>query len=438
MFKGNIKKTIGLIVILLAITTPLILWLFFSNIQDKFDSLKQILTSLGQITALLGMIMFSITLVLSARVKFLEPYLGGQSKAYVNHHYLGATAFIFLLMHPLFLGLKFFLISPKDAFEFFMPWLQSNAVLYGSIALFFMITALFFTFYKKLPYEWWRKTHRFLGLAFFFGGIHAFLIGSDISKILPLKIYMAVFIFLGITALLYRVVLKKILVKTYRYEIDVVNRINNNIYEINLIPKGEKIKYKAGQYAFVGFTSSFLPKEVHPYSFASTESAEKLSFVIKTLGDYTIKVGNLNKGDIALIEGSFGIFTLDSSKTENQIWIAGGIGITPFLSMARSLEREEYQNYSADLYYSTKTREELVYLDELKEIQSRTGRLRVFEVVSNDKGNITAKDVYKYSNKNADIFICGPKVMMDSLRDQFVSIGATHSRIHTEEFSIQN
>ena len=435
----ELKRKLGNIVIALLIVLPAIFWTIMQPISSRFASTSVTMTSLGQLTALLGMAIFSITLILSARVKFLEKYLGGQNNAYVNHHYLGTLSFVLLVFHPLFLIIRFSLISLSTALGFINPLEQDPSVLFGTMSLLLMIISLFFTFYRNLPYQIWKQTHRFLGLAFFFGGLHMFFIESDVSRYAPLKIYLEFLVFLGVISLLYRVVFRKLLVKTYSYIVTDIIEQSHGIYEIILKAENKKIKYKTGQFAFVNFYSKALSREIHPYTITSEPGSDKLSFVIKELGDYTNKLKNLKIGDTAKIEGPYGLFTLDSSYSRKQVWIAGGIGITPFLSMARGLVNGNNINsakYSIDLYYSVKTEDEFVFLDELREISKKTGQIRVFDIVSERDGFVTADIVANKSGNINDVYICGPQGMMQSLREQFQSMKILSKYIHTEEFAL--
>ncbi len=436
--KSNRRYLIGNIAIYVSLLIPVIFWLIMAPIGNRLLSASTIFISLGQVSGLIGFVLFSITLILSARIKFLETYFGGQNIAYINHYYFGATAFILLLLHPVFLAIRYLLISLFDAAQFMAPWLQDRDVLLGTIGLSLMIIALFFTFYKHLPYQIWKLTHKFLGLAFFFGSMHMFIIDSDVSSYMPLRIYMIFFAVVGIVCVIYRVILKKYLVKTYKYIVKNIEQHQLNIFEIVLESIDKKMIFKPGQFAFVSFESRVVSREYHPFSIIKRPDDSELSFIVKSLGDYTGLIGSIKKGDIARVEGPFGLFTLDSTSNFKQIWIAGGIGITPFLSIARSLDKAHNEKqYSIDFYYSVKSDAELIFVDELKTIAMRTGKIRIFTVISDRDGRLDVEKIMKNSNSNSDVFICGPAVMTKSLRDQFISIGFLSKNIHSEEFTLQ-
>jgi len=117
----KIKNNLGWVIFIVLSLVPVVFWYFLKPINARFVSLTTSLTSLGQITGLVGMAMFSLTLVLSARLKFLENYFGGLNKVYIAHHIFGSIAFILLLFHPLILAGKFIQVSIEARHYFCCP-----------------------------------------------------------------------------------------------------------------------------------------------------------------------------------------------------------------------------------------------------------------------------------------------------------------------------
>ena len=152
-----------------------------------------------------------------------------------------------------------------------------------------------------------------------------------------------------------------------------------------------------------------------------------MSFAI---GDYTKDIKNIKSGEPALIEGPYGRF---KSNAKDQIWVAGGIGITPFLSMAKNLKEKK-----ADLYYCVNKKEEAVFLPELKAIAEKNKNFNLIPHYSNEKGHITANYINNTSKniKEKDILLCGPVSMMTSLKKSFKSLGINTNKIRSEEFKL--
>ena len=119
---------------------------------------------------------------------------------------------------------------------------------------------------------------------------------------------------------------------------------------------------------------------------------------------------------------------------DRQIWLAGGIGVTPFLSLARSLPDEG--GPSVDLYYGVEHEEEAHFLDELREIAARRGDFRVVVVPRDRDGFLTAERLVEELGdlSRTDVLICGPPAMIHNLRAQLHAVGVPDARIDAEEF----
>lgn len=100
------------------------------------------------------------------------------------------------------------------------------------------------------------------------------------------------------------------------------------------------------------------------FTITSAPGAETVRLAVTRLGDFTASVMTLRPGARAQLEGPFGRFCLQPDPVHSQTWIAGGIGIAPFLSRARSLDGP----LAADLYCCTPAAEHAHFLDELFEI----------------------------------------------------------------------
>jgi len=191
-----------------------------------------------------------------------------------------------------------------------------------------------------------------------------------------------------------------------------------------------------GQFVFVSFDDAHLGRgwEFHPFSITSAPGDPQLRLVVKALGDYTSALRRLEPGGRARVEGPYGALSYTNIGNARQIWIAGGIGVTPFLSIARSLVAADYE---VDFYYCTERIPEAYFEPELFEISEGNRRLRVIRIRRDRLGFVTAADVAGASRDlpSKDILICGPPVMIRGLRSQFLKLGVPARQLHSEEFS---
>jgi predicted ferric reductase len=431
----RIKNNLGLIALLILSFAPVVFWIAMRPLVSRFVSVGATLTSLGQLSGLVGLAMFAVVLILSGKFKFLEGYFGGLNRVYFAHHFFGGLAFVLMLLHPLFLAGKFLLVSTRSAALFLLP--SANvAVNLGIFSLIFLITLLVITFFAKLPYERWKVTHKFLGFAFFLAGLHSFLVPSDISRYLPFRLYILLLAVLGIVAYNYRTILGFILVKKFNYFIKNIRQLDSSVVEIELAPQDEsQLKFQAGQFVNVSFQNKFVGNEFHPFSLAGSILDKNLKIVIKNLGDLTAKLKNLKVGESVKIEGPYGRFFTPNDKEE--VWLAGGIGITPFLSRARTMSAQGVVNKVINLFYCVKNESEAVFLAELSALSAVNKNFKVFSFCSDAQGYISAEHLKNTIGEldAKEFFLCGPPVMMNSLKNQLLTSGISKHNIHSEEFS---
>jgi len=425
------RKKLGVITIIILSIIPLVSWSLMEPLKYRFFNLVGTMTSLGQMAGILGLTLFSINLILSARIKVLEKFFQGLSNVYSYHKVIGQVSFGLLLLHPLFLLVSYLSVSFKVALKFLTPF-NDISVTYGSISLSLMIVLMALTLYVKLKYHIWKMSHKFMVLVFVFALLHSFFISSDISRDLFLRIYLLSLGFLGLVLSFYQAFLSKWLNNNKIYTLKKVNTLTPQVVELELETGNKKIKFVPGQFVFIRFLFGIISQETHPFSISSGSNSDGLQIVIKSLGDFTEKLKSLEPGIKVAIEGPYGKFSHLNIENKNQVWIAGGVGITPFLSMARSLNNSEY---NIDLYYSVNNLEEAVLIDELKEIEI-SKKIRLIPWISSDKGYLTAKAISEMTSdlNSRDILLCGPSPFMLGIQKQLLDLKISKKNIHFENF----
>ncbi len=436
---------------------PVVRWAMLEPVAVRFGSFNSTLLTFGRLAGLVGFMLYAINLVLSIRRRWLENLFGGLNRVYIAHHLTGGLALVFLLFHPVFLAFRYIelqtLATIKDAASFLLPRAihfdasyyevqDAIAINNGIIAFLGMVVLLFITFFVKLPYRIWVFTHKFLGVAFVFAGLHTIMIVSDVYHDPFLKIYIIAWTIIGLAAYVYRSLLGNMFVRRLPYKVISCGVLPGNVVHVFLEPVHKGIDFKPGQFVFVRFLwseSDNITQEAHPFSIASSpnEPNSQLRLYMKALGDFTASLKNLKPGTIAEIEGAFGRFLPARYDNAPQIWIAGGIGITPFLSIARSFNQNKPQ---VDMFYSVQTRSELIDQEALADFLPKNyPQFKYHPFVSEEQnGFLTAEYINSEAGgvKGKEIFLCGPPPMMKSIRAQLKSMGVPNSKIHSEEFSM--
>lgn len=411
----------------------LILWVLASPVSSRIASEAATLKSLANIGAFVGTVLYSWSLVLSARWLWTDRLFHGLDKVYKWHHITGGLSFLFLTIHPLFLTARALRTAPQQAITLWT--ITSNwQINFGSIALYAMALLLLVTVFARLRHQAFVWIHSVLGAVFFFGFLHAVLAHGNMSRYWPLNLYMVAVMLMAVYAFLYHSVFGLFLPSRYRYEVESVKQHGRDNVEIILTPKGRLMNFVPGQFAFVSFHGAPINPEAHPYSMASGFREKNLRFVVKALGDYSASLLALRPKTPALLEGPHGDFSYKNTANRHQVWIAGGIGVTPFLSMARSLG----PGYTIDFYYCVPTKADAFFEPELMQLSQSYPTFHLHTFCQDTQGFIDPACIHKECGiADQDFFLCGPPPMMKAMRAGLLKAGVPDKQIYFEDFSFK-
>jgi predicted ferric reductase len=411
-----------------------------TNFNDAVGSTGMILTLIGQATGIIGTQLFAFSLIISGRVHFIEKLFGGLDKLYSIHHRTGVFAFTLLAIHPMILAGRFASTSLESVASFLSPIGNTDAITYGIIGILIMLVLLFITFYGTIfNYPGLKLAHQFLGLGFFFGALHVYFIPSSLSTDSVLKYSLLGTAFIGAIMFIYRTLLGKFLVPRYHYVISSVQDLGGGMVEVNLKGATDKVMYHLpGQFGMLSFPhSSAVSDEEHPFTISSPGLDGTLRFSIKALGDYTKMLTGLKEGGKALVEGPYGEFSY-LYGIERQVWVAGGIGVTPFVSFAEHILKRDTLPFTIDFFYSARSDADGVYKELFAKLANKFPSFTFHFMPSDTKGYLSGevllaqiKDLHK-----RNLFMCGPPGLMTALSGQLAVLKVPESNIHSERFDM--
>lgn len=223
----------------------------------------------------------------------------------------------------------------------------------------------------------------------------------------------------------------------------------DGILHLQLTPKtGSVFPFSPGQYVTLRFKEGQGASFERSFSITSSPLTHThLEFGIRVLGAYTQQLATLKEGDAVWVRGPFGHFTFDPVRDTNLVLIAGGIGITPFLSMLRYIKDAGLRTRVA-LLFSNKKLAEIPYLGELQELESALPSLAVHYFVTDEPTNPKKYKNVSFQrldrtwlaahldpNAQPAFYICGPSGFMDATRENLISLNVPESAIHQEDFS---
>jgi predicted ferric reductase len=388
---------------------------------------------LGKLSALTGLSLFLANPLLGTRIPFVIHVFGGMDKMFKLHKLSGKAAFYLLLCHPFALAIGG--LTAGVSFGYIWNW-TSLTVILGIVGLLALAILTGVAIYAHITHQRWVKIHRLFGWLIPLFMAHALLSKSELYSNSLMLGYTLTLGACGFTAFLYRSVLASRLIKQYVYIVAEVNHLEGSVTEIVLRPNAEELAYQPGQFAFVSFRADGIDPEAHPYSFTTANNGPLIRFAVKALGDDTSALRSLPVGSQAYIEGPYGSFGYAMTVSDNQVWIAGGVGITPFLSMARSLTNDTAPKIS--LFYASQRLTDAAFVHELIDITRHLKNFTLHLIDSEVSGFVTPEMIRNLQTDihNADFLICGPPPMMQSLRVGLSNEGVATHRIHTEDFSI--
>lgn len=396
--------------------------LFFGEMTNT--SWKNTHRILGEVFSSWVVTVFAFNFLMATRAKWVEKLFGGLDKMYLIHRRSGVIAVFLLLAH--------FLVVPRDLVEF-NPGKPLGFYAFVLIILGVILSAAP-TLKKRIPYHKWINIHKLMGLFYVMAVFHGLMVNSLIKELPMTRAYVFGMSFIGIAAWIYRAFLYGAFNKKLDYSVATVNPLGNGTTEISLKASSSKLPFEAGQFAFFKFPS-ISRKENHPFTISSHPSQDDLRLTIKGLGDYTNRLGSeLKPGDEALVEGPFGHFSPKHIKEKEQVWIAGGIGITPFLSLAQS---SIPSSHKVKLVWCVSSTDEAMYRTELEAIARQKPNFEFMAWPSDEKGYLNAGHLNMNDFSQAGYLICGPQGLKEKLIKQLAEKGVKRSRIYDEEFAFR-
>ena len=392
---------------------------------------------LGELCGAEAVLLFSCSLVLATLLRPVESAFGGLDRVAVWHRRAAVVGVLLLIPH---LAL---VTSPPD------PYATSLGHGLGDVALaglwFLAVWALapglraarwpgVIRRMARATYERWLTAHRLTGLFVAAAVVHGAIVDPVLRRSTLLRVVFLIVGSVGVIAYVYRELLARHFVSIYDYVVAEVRRLNENTLGVALTAAGEPLSFTPGQFVFLALGGPG-GWERHPFSVSSSPRDPRVELTIKAAGDYTRELfDELRPGVPARLAGPFGGFDYRGGG-HDQIWIAGGIGITPFISWIRSIDGEFDRD--VDFYYSFAHPQDAVYREELQAAAGRHPTLRVHLVCTDTDGLLSAGTVIHAipSGTSPWVYMCGPPPMMEAFSHELRRHGVSNDRVRWEQFA---
>ena len=430
------------IIPLLAIAGAIAIPFYFesSSILYKFGFGRRLLRS-GQVMGMIAGCLLLLQIMLGARLKCLDRVFG-LSNLFRFHRVAGFIIAGLIIMHPVMI----FIPENRIFIPLELRYWPEFVGLFLLLLIIFTVISSHWRARLRLSFHRWWPIHRWAAiLAVIVFGVHVLSVSETFEQKLP---QILAFWAMGFCGLLFFWIRTRPLRSRRRsFMVSAIEPVGEDAICLEIISNTKnKLDYIPGQFSFLTFFSQHISREEHPFSIASTPTRSScLEFVVRTTGDWTPKLKNLQPGDRVLMNGPFGLFSyLQLPAKKEIIMIAGGIGITPMLSMLRYMADNNDQR-KLTLIWSNQTRKHIIFPFEFQSLEAQLKGLRIFHVLTRDsefsgeKGRLDRsrlKRLISDCSRSSAVFVCGPNRMMKEVYHCLVSLRFPRRMIFMERFSL--
>ncbi|MGF1638921.1 MAG: ferric reductase-like transmembrane domain-containing protein [Cyclobacteriaceae bacterium] len=394
----------------------------------------------GVALGFIGLGIMGVQFIFTGRLARVAPTFGPDN-IFHFHKTMGIVGFIFILAHPVIL-----ILSNSAFIHYFNPAEnipRALALSFVTVAITLLIIMSLWRVSFGLSCENWRLLHGILALlVVFIGIVHSVQVSHYLDPI-----WKKIGLSLALAGCCYFIIHTR-LVRPWLnmkkpYEIIQIKPERHECYTIVLKPKkGHKMQFISGQFVWLTINDTPFTLQQHPFSFSSSPDSDFLSFTAKESGDFTKTWKDIKSGTTAFLEGPMGSFTL--MPTGNLFMVMGGIGVTPGMSMLRTLKIRNDKR-AVTLIYGSNEYENIIFREELESLEKELN-LKVVHLLmgppddwQGESGILDKSLLKKYLPENVDTYnyyICGPNPLMDITEIYLRELGVDWRLIYSERFKI--
>ncbi|MEM6566040.1 MAG: ferric reductase-like transmembrane domain-containing protein [Pseudomonadota bacterium] len=372
----------------------------------------------------LSMSSMALTLILAARWRVVDRLMGGPDKSYVAHRWLGFFALGGALAHW---GLA------SSVGSGVLPVLAESGEDVGNIAAIGLLVMTAAALTRAIPYHLWKASHMLMGPVFLLAAYHTFFVASPLAIGAAPWTLMAVVSVIGLVA--WAQTLRRKLTPTKLVTVERATPFKGGI-DITLRSKTPLPPFRAGQFATLA--RNVARAEPHPFTIAGGDETSR-RFIIRSAGDWTEAfVSTVTVGDTYRLGRGAGRFLPQSGvKRTEQLWVAGGVGVTPFLAALEKMAPDSAARVT--MIYCIRSRASAGAIEEVEQHAERLPQLDLFVLNDLEGDRLSSarfSEIARTMSPDTKVFLCGPEGLKDLVTDVWQTLGMT-GRIHTERFDFR-
>jgi predicted ferric reductase len=360
------------------------------------------------------------------------------------HRLISFTALAFVLAHPAIIVIR----RPAMA-EILNPITADWQARFGLLSLVSLLALVATSVWRKrlqIRYEVWRVAHGLLAVTIVVTALlHIDRVGYYVDG--PWKRGLWLLMSAVFVALLVNVrIVKPLRLMRRPWRVTSVEPERGDCWTLTIEPDGHPgANFLAGQFAWLRIDRSPFSMRENPFSFSSSaEQTERVSFTIKEAGDFTSTIGSVEPGTRVHLDGPYGVFTHERNEGPRFVFVAGGVGIAPIISMLRTLA-DRGDRRPCLLLYGNPQWDEVIFREELERLRERMD-LTVVHVIDDPPEGWTGESGFIDSDvlerhlcddpRLERFFLCGPLPMMESVQENLQRRGVRPEHIELEQFDI--
>ena len=437
MLRAFIAGLCWLTLYLLVIVAPILVFL-----AGNVPTPRSFWIEFGVMIGFALLVTMSLQFFLTARFRGVGRPFGTDTLLQLHRH-VGILLVLFIVAHPLVL-----IINNPTYLEFFDPrvnLLRAVFLILASITMVLLIVLSVWRKSFKLNYEWWRLSHALMASGIVLVGLaHSWQVGHYVQG--WKRVWLIAIGGSALASLVYVRLWRPYRMRNKRYRVKEIHDRRGEAATVVLEPDGHAgMNFQSGQYAWLSLGSSPFTLQQNPYSFSGSDqqAPQRLEFTAKVLGDFSKEFVDTAVGTTAFLEGPYGNFCLEDSPP-GAVFIMGGIGVTPAISILRSLRDRDDQR-PIYLFYGNTDWNEVAFRSELIKLEQALN-LQVIHVInepeddwSGETGYITQEILERHLGERErafPFFVCGPVPMMDSVEKALLAMGVSLSQVRAERFNM--
>lgn len=397
-----------------------------------------LLIFIGRITAMVGTYGVLLTLLLIARIPLLEREVG-LDRTVTWHRKLAPWAMLLIAIHVVTTVLGYSITANSSALSEFWSLVTTTRWILPATAGFLLMLTASVTSYKKIrtkiAYETWWVIHVYTYLAIALSYAHQVTLGNALVKSpTAAKAWLVATVVSVGCIVVFRWLMPIVRGVRYQLRVHAVVRESSNVVSVWMTGrKLDRLRVRGGQFFAWRFLTRELWWHAHPYSLSAAPDGQYLRITVKDLGDHSNSLASLRPGTRVIAEGPYGAFTAAHRHGDDVVLIAAGVGIAPI----RSLMEELPQKAKVTVLFRARSHDEVLLKRELDILADRPNTTVRYLVGSRKEHPMDARTLLRLvpTIADADIYVCGPDVLTQQIRQAAEVLGIPATHIHDEAFA---